>query len=136
MANWLKHAPTGRADPLARVRMEACSFACSYVPMEGGLVQFSYEHVIFLWEFHKEGVISPRWASQPNRASSPPYEQSLNVYFHDMQVNRWLHLSSDLWGISFAATFIKWSLGNLLGCDLFRRIDQKNFITTIHSNKL
>ena len=45
---------------LKPVHMEACSFACSYVPMEGGLVQFSYEHVIFLWEFHKEGVISPK----------------------------------------------------------------------------
>ena len=45
----------------------------------GGLAQFSYEYIIFLWEFLKEGQISATRASPPNRASSPPYEQPLFV---------------------------------------------------------
>ena len=44
----------------------------------------------------------------------------LNVYFNDMEINMWLHLSSSLWEIP-------------LCCDLFRkRIDQKSFL---HRNK-
>ena len=40
----------------------------------------------------------------------------LNVYFNDMQVNRWPHLSSSLWG-------------NSLYFDLFKkRVDQKIFL--------
>ena len=39
----------------------------------------------------------------------------LNIYFNDMQIFRWLHLSSSLWGIP-------------LHCNLLRKsIDQKNF---------
>ena len=44
----------------------------------GWLADFSYEHIIFLEEFLKEGEISPRQASPPDRASSPPYEQPRN----------------------------------------------------------
>ena len=44
----------------------------------GGLAHFSYEHIL-LQEFLKEGEISTRRASPPNRASSPPYEQPLKT---------------------------------------------------------
>ena len=59
-------------------------------------------------------TISPRQASPRNRASSPLYEQPHNIYFDDVQRNRWLDLSSSLRRISH-----RW--------DLFRkRIHQKN----------
>ena len=48
----------------------------------GGLAYFSYEHIIFLYEFLKEGGISPREDSPPNRASSPPYEQSQSLFLN------------------------------------------------------
>ena len=45
----------------------------------GLLAHFSFEHM-FLQEFLKEGKISSRLASPPNRASSPPYEQFPRVF--------------------------------------------------------
>ena len=48
----------------------------------------------------------------------------LNVYFNDMQINRWLHLSSSLWGIPYC-------------CDFFRkRIDQKKFPFIVADNRI
>lgn len=46
-------------------------------PHLGGLAHFLYEYIMFLKEFLEEGEISPRQASQPNRASLPPYEQPI-----------------------------------------------------------
>ena len=49
----------------------------------GGLAHFSYEPILFLYEFFKEGGISPRWDSPPNRASSPPYEQPQSHFLNE-----------------------------------------------------
>ena len=39
-----------------------------------------------------------------------------NVYFNDMQIKRWLHLWSGLWGIPFPYSLFR------------RKVDQKNFL--------
>ena len=48
----------------------------------------------------------------------------LNIYFSDVQINRWLYLSRSLWGIP-------------LRCDLFRKgIDPKNFLLLQQTTEL
>ena len=74
-----------RTGPLALVYME--NFHLTWMGSQqnqleshlGGLAHFSYEHNVFLKEFVKEGDISPRWTSLPNRASLPVFKQPLYV---------------------------------------------------------
>ena len=75
-----KSIPPCRAGPPAHVHLT--NFHLTLVGSRqnqvrshlGRLAPFSYEHAKFF-----KGEISLRRASPPNRASSPPYEQPLNV---------------------------------------------------------
>ena len=84
--------PPCRAGRLMRVLME--NFHLAWVRSRqnqvrshlGGLARLSYERIVFYRSFFKEGEISPRQASQPNRASSPPYEQPLNSFLRHFNI--------------------------------------------------
>ena len=52
---------------------------------------------IFLYQFLKEGDISPRPASPPNRASLPPYEQPLKLIAEHTTVLTFIQLVESNW---------------------------------------